>query len=265
MKFSLIKYILFLILINKGAKASVCDDPLKGELCYNMRYLRTQVMALGAQRELMQVNYNYLNTIGDEIQAVTNNISEGHLLSEAHLSGITEIKTQAQNLSTSARAEDPTALATANLIQKKCASCHNQNSPNSELGWDRIFKNDWEHIAKNCAREGRVPFLCRSMNGMMTSYAGIFAASQLGRQNFNALQEGTKEIVRIASDLKAKKMIHTSDDLIDDVIHRGQVVLDLSAQKDLVAFEKGLEVTQSCMQCHGIYAAAHKPLFLSPL
>lgn len=253
--FSLISLLWF---VNSAfAAGSMCDDPLKGELCYNMRYLRSQVMALGEQRELMQVNYPYLQTIAQELTDVTQYLAQGNLIGTDHQEGIMVIMNQSRTLSQLATSQDPMALATANTIQKKCATCHSQAAATSGIGWDQIFKNDWDNIAKNCSKEGRTPYLCRSMNGMMSAYAGIFAANQLGRQNFQALKQSSKEIARITSDLLDKKMIHGSEQMIGDVHLRAEEVAQLAVQEKPEAFEKGILITQSCMQCHGNYRAAN--------
>ncbi|MEY4617726.1 MAG: hypothetical protein RJB66_2686 [Pseudomonadota bacterium] len=252
--FSLFTAILFF----NTANASLCSDPLTGELCYNMRYLRSQVMALGEQRELMQVNYPYMGSIAGEINAITQNLAESKLLGTDHQEGIMAVMSQAQTLSQYANNQDPMTLTVANTIQKKCATCHSQTAATSGIGWDQIFKNDWDVISKNCNKEGRTPYLCKSMNGMMSAYSGIFAASQLGRQNFATLRMSAMEIARIAADLKEKKMMHGSDIMVGEVHLRAEETVQLASQERPEAFEKGLLITQSCMQCHGNLTRANR-------
>jgi cytochrome c2 len=225
-----------------------------------MRYLRSQVMALGEQRELMQVNYPYLGVIGEEINAVTQYLAQGHLIGSDHQAGIMAIQQQSQNLLQQAANQDPMALSTANMIQKRCATCHSQSSATSGIGWDQIFKNDWETISKNCSKEGRTPYLCRSMNGMMTAYAGIYSAANLGRQNYEALKHSAKEMARIAEDLRDKKMMHGSEEIIGEVHLRAEEVVQLATQQRPEAFEKGMLITQACMQCHANYSTSARRL-----
>jgi cytochrome c2 len=260
MKKSLLFSIISVLFILKPAFGSVCSDPLKGELCYNMHYLKSQVMALGEQRELMQVNYPYLGTVGQEINAITQFLQHSNLVGSEHAEGIQVIQTKAQALLNDAADNDPMALATANVIQKKCATCHNQANASSGIGWDEIFKNDWEQISKNCSKEGRTPYLCRSMNGMLTAYAGIFSAAQLGRQNFASLKQSALELGRIATDLKEKKMFHGAESMMDEVQTRATEVVELANQEKVDAFEKGQLITQSCMQCHGNMSLSRKQL-----
>lgn len=260
MKKSLLFSIISVFFILKPAFGSVCSDPLKGELCFNMRYLKSQVMALGEQRELMQVNYPYLGAIAQEINAITQVLQTGNLVGSDHAEGIQAIQAKAQALLNDATNEDPMALATANVIQKKCATCHNQTNASSGIGWDQIFKNDWEQISKNCSQEGRTPYLCRSMNGMITAYASIFSAGQLGRKSFASLKQSALELGRIAADLKEKKMFHGAEMMMDEVLARASEVIELASQEKPEAFEKGQLITQSCMQCHGSYSLSRKQL-----
>lgn len=260
----LLKILSLLMLLSRVAAADVCDDPLKGQLCFNMRYLRSQIMVLGAQRELMQVNFPYLQTIGEEIQATTQHINEANLLGDQHAEGLRTVQYQAQNLVTDAKTQDPLALNTANSIQKRCATCHNPTTGPDGIGWDKIFKNDWEHISKNCSKEGRNPYVCRSMNGMMSSYLSIFSASKMNRQSFPALLANTQEIQRIAKDLNRKKMIHMSNDMLNDVISRTDDVIRLAEVQNPEAFEKGVGITQACMQCHGEMMVSKADLKISP-
>lgn len=218
-----------------------------------MKYLRSQVFAIGAQRELMQINYPYLESIGVEINETAADIRKNGLLGTIHEAGIVEIQSKAQSLIQEAKNNDPMALATSNVIQKKCAACHASAAPVSGIGWDQIFKSDWEIIAKNCAREGRTPYLCRSMNGMLTAYSGIFAASQLGRKNYTALKHSANEIARISSDLQVKKVYHASEPL-GVVQSKAEEVARLASEQNPESFEKGILITQSCMQCHGTTA-----------
>lgn len=250
-----------LFVYSQPNSAPLCSDPLHGELCYNMRYLRSQVLAIGAQRELMQVNYNYLNIIGGEISSIIKTLQDSQMISESHRAGLMGVQEKAQQLITEASAQDPQSLATANVIQKRCAACHSQTAPVSGIEWDQIFKNDWENIVKNCSREGRTPYLCKSMNGMLSSYAGILAASQLGRKNFEALRASASEIVRISTDLQVKKLYHSTEPL-GNVQERAEEVARLAKEENPEAFEKGVLITQSCMQCHSTMNTAIKTSLL---
>ncbi len=98
------------------------------------------------------------------------------------------------------------------------------------------------------------------MNGMMTAYASVFSATQLGRQNFASLKQSALELGRIATDLKEKKMFHGAESMMDEVQSRAAEVVELANQEKVEAFEKGQLMTQSCMQCHGNMNLSRKQL-----
>ena len=100
---------------------------------------------------------------------------------------------------------------------------------------------------------------------MMSAYSGIFAASQLGRQNFQALKESALEVARIASDLRSKNMIHGSDEMMGEVHLRAEETVQLATRQAPEAFDKGILVTQSCMQCHGNMSAFNKTVSFKSL
>jgi len=246
-----------------SAMGSLCSDPLKGELCYNMHYLRSQVMALGAQRELMQVNYPYMNSIAQEITDITRYLSDGRLIGAEHRAGIEVVMNHAQTLALQAKNQDPAAMSAASMIQKKCATCHSSSaSAPGGIGWSDIFANDWDNITKNCSKEGRNPYLCRSMNGMMSAYSGIFEGSQLGRKNFKAVELSAAEVARIAGDLRDKRMVHGSDVMFGEVFLKAKEVEQLALESRPEAFEKGVLITSSCMQCHGNNIFSNKTALL---
>lgn len=231
--------------------ASKCDNPLmKDELCFKMRHLRSQIMALGAQRELMQVNYPYLSVLGKEVLFMANTIDESKVAELGHPQGLEGLKTGSSALIDLASQNDPLALSAANTLQKKCASCHNQTGPDSGHGWDKIFKYDWEQVSKNCSREGRVPYLCKSMNGMLSAYATVLTGTNAERKSFDSLRMSALEVARIAVDLKAKNMFHGSEESINAVEAKALQTVKLASEGNDEAFNTAQEITSSCMECH---------------
>lgn len=231
--------------------ASQCDNPLmKDELCFKMRHLRSQVMGLGAQRELMQVNYPYLAVLGKEVLFLANNIESGKAAELGHPEGLEGLKSGSQSLIELAEQQDPLALAAANTLQKKCATCHNQSGPNGGQSWDKVFKHDWEQVSKNCSREGRVPYLCKSMNGMLSAYATVLTGPNADRKNFDALKVSALEIARIAVDLRTKNMFHGSEETMTAVETKALQAAKLAEESNSEAFTVAEEITTGCMECH---------------
>jgi cytochrome c2 len=231
--------------------ATQCDNPLmKDELCFKMRHLRSQIMGLGAQRELMQVNYPYLSILGKEVLFLANNINASKAGELGHPEGLEGLKSGSQTLIDLANQQDPLALAAANTIQKKCATCHNGTGPSGGRGWDKIFKHDWEQVSKNCAREGRNPYLCKSMNGMLSAYAVVLTGPNADRKSLEAVKVSTLEIARIAADLKEKKMFHGSEETMTAVETKALLTAKQAGENNEEAFTTAQEITTGCMECH---------------
>jgi cytochrome c553 len=243
--------LLGVLLSSSGLMASQCDNPLmKDELCFKMRHLRSQVMALGAQRELMQVNYPYLTILGKEVLFLANSIPPASVTELGHPEGLDGLKIGSQSLIDLASQQDPLALAAANTLQKKCASCHNQTGPSGGHSWDKIFKHDWEQVTKNCAREGRVPYLCKSMNGLLSAFATVLTGPNADRKDFEGLRLSALEISRIAGDLKAKNMLHGSEESMNAVEAKANLTAQQASESNDQAFETAREITTGCMECH---------------
>lgn len=243
--------IIFVLLGSQLVWGTQCDNPLmKDDLCFKMRHLRSQIMALGEQRELMQVNYSYLNILGQEVLALSNSIDPTKAAELGHPEGLEGLKVGSQSLIDLSTQKDPLALAAANTLQKKCASCHNQTGPGGGHSWDKIFKHDWETVSKNCSREGRVPYLCKSMNGMLSAYATILTGPNANQKNLGAVREGTLEVARIAADLKVKGMFHGSEETMNAVETKALLAAKLASENNEEAYNVAQEITTGCMECH---------------
>lgn len=257
--------IIGMILIGMGlnAKAEICSDPLRNQdTCREMRHLRSQVLELGAQRDLMQVNYPYLNKIGIEIEGITERVIEKMKVEDpTHVGGLLGIQTLTTQMNKASSAGNAESFALANKIQTQCATCHSKdNVTNTGRSWSSIFKNDWSSFYKNCNEYDRNPYRCKSMYGMLSAYSSFFTAFQLGREDYEFTKMGAKEIVRIASDLKAKQMFHGTEAIISKVESDASEVATLAENKDPSVFTKAVAITQTCMQCHADRLNMHSNL-----
>jgi cytochrome c2 len=224
---------------------------MKDEICFKMRHLRSQVMALGAQRELMQINYPYLAILGQEVLELSKTINPTTAAEMGHPEGLEGLKMGSQSLLDLASDKDPLALAAANTLQKKCSTCHSQTGPGSgSHSWDKIFKHDWDQVTKNCNREGRNPYLCKSMNGMLSAFASVITANNLDLKSFSSLQMSAEEIARIAADLKAKGLLHGSEAIMTDVQAKALQTASLALANNPEAFEVAQGITKGCLECH---------------
>ena len=249
--FYLISLIITILTSSLTLSAGPCNNALmKDEMCYKMRHLRSQVMALGEQRELMQLNYPYLYVLGNEVEFLAKSIDVSKVVELGHPEGLEGLVLASKNLKDLAEQKNPLALSAANSLQKRCATCHIQSSPEGGHTWDKVFRYDWEVISKNCSQEGRNPYLCKSMNGMLSAYATVMTGPNAGREDLHALSLGVEEIARIAKDLKEKGLFHGSEDIISEVELKANATAQLARNGDPEAFTAAQSINNACMQCH---------------
>lgn len=232
---------------------SICNDPLKPqEVCFEMRHLRSQVLALGAQRDLMQTNYGYYEAIGNELTATVNStINYLTRNPDMHMQGLVEIKKLSTEFEASAQTKSPETFKIANKIQMQCASCHAKDKPQSGYKWDDIFKQDWSTIYTKCNSGDHNPYYCKSMHGMLSSYSYFATANNLNRFNFKMTKYSANEIQRIATQLKSLGMYHGGEQFIQKLVDKATEVVTLADQQNPAAYQKGVELGNSCMSCHG--------------
>lgn len=240
------------LLVSPLAMADSCSDPSRQQdVCREMKHLRSQILVLGAERDLMQINYNLLDQVGQEIVSgagrALNNIS---LSDENHAGGLIGVQAIAMDLREQAKNKSGEALITANKIQQQCATCHSSAQSTSGHSWDDIFKSDWSVFYKKCNSPERNPYRCKSMHGMFSYYSGFFTAQQLGIKNYELTELEAKRITSIAADLRANNLVHGLEDLIGKTAIDAAEVAQLAAQKNPEAFDRALALTQTCMKCH---------------
>lgn len=243
-----------LLISGLGSKvlAGVCDDPLRQkEVCLEMKHLRSQILVLGAQRDLLQVNYPYLQGTAAEISAVANRVKDKIINNDPnHAVGLVGVENLATELQGLASNKDTQAFVVSNNIQKQCANCHSKENPASDIRWDDIFKNDWSVFYAKCNQEDRNPYTCKSMHGMLSTISTFFTANQLALQNFEVTKMGALEIERISQDLATKHFVHGGEVALSLINHEAKQVAELADQKNPEAFGKAVAITQVCMQCH---------------
>jgi hypothetical protein len=240
------------ILLGSFAHASICDDPLRQKaICLEMKHLRSQILVLGAQRDLLQVNYPYLEQIGLEIKGISTRTKDKIINSAPeHATGIGSVETLSNELVSLAANRQVEALVISNNIQKQCASCHSKENPTSDIRWDEVFKNDWSVFYAKCNQADRNPYTCKSMHGMLSSISTFFTASQLDLENYEITKLGAVEIERLARDLSQKNFIHGGEVALSLIGLKAKEVAELAEQKNPEAFSRAAGITQVCMQCH---------------
>jgi hypothetical protein len=231
---------------------NLCTDPFhQAEVCERMRYLKASINVLDGQRELVQVNYPYLAAVGstmkENIIGVMNVIN---LDQEDHLIALKNIKNEVSELEVLANAQDIKAVLKANTIRKNCAACHSGNEPVSGVKWGDVFYYDWEKVTKDCNRNGGNPFVCRSMNGLLTAYSHILTQMTSGVQDFTSMKQDGIEILRIFGDMKKVNAFHMRPELVAKAETDAQELVQLADRRDPMVYEKAALMTNACSACH---------------
>lgn len=242
-----------LVASNAFAEAGLCSDPLRQQdVCYRMKHLRSQINMLDAQRDLMQLNYPYLNAVGGDMKSLVGDIlTRIRGMGEQHIRGLKEIERMAGTLETKAAGKDPDSLVLANQIRSKCLSCHASGSPSSGYDWKDISRNNWDDITKKCNAAFRNPYRCKNMYGMLTNYGYFLTALDADGENYEMAKMAAKEIVKVSKDLRNRGMVHAGEAPLKDVQSKAAAVERMAHAKDPQTFFEGAGIAQGCVACHG--------------
>ncbi|MCB0349999.1 MAG: hypothetical protein KDD38_02375 [Bdellovibrionales bacterium] len=262
MKYSICAFLAVLFMHSPLMAADLCDEhAAQQEVCYKMNNLRAQIHALDAQRELMQVNPSYYEAFGHSLarsaRGILKIIQPGI---PEHFMGLSEVARQGNELAKTAIQDDASGMVvTANLIKNNCATCHSGRSSANGNSWDRIFKNDWSVISKRCNEPGRNPYLCKSMNGILSAYSVQGTAPNAKIQDYEMTQKTSEEIGRILVDLKDKNFKHFDSKIRDAAEATAAEVALLASQKNPLAFERSKDLLSTCAQCHQVTSGTGDP------
>lgn len=93
---------------------NTCENPGRvSEVCYKMKDLRSHIQLLDIQRELMQVNYEFLSILGKNIDQIATSLLTARNFQD-HLKGMNQVKEIASELTLQALRYNPQALKVAN-------------------------------------------------------------------------------------------------------------------------------------------------------
>jgi len=231
--------------------SGVCEDSSRKDICLKMRHMRASINALDAQRELMQVNPSYFEAMGAVLIMTVNKVQKEYGLGiPEHFMGLSGVEKLSIQLTKEASDRNVDMLKTANLIRNECATCHSTTNTNGSIDWDKIFNYDWNAIAEHCNNSDHNPYLCRSMNGMLSAYGYILTAQEANLPNFAMTQQTADEVVRILVDLKVKKFNHLPEDLRNQAESAAREVSQMAAELNPNVFERATHMTAACQQCH---------------
>jgi len=220
------------------------------EFCNRMKHLKAIVNTVDSQRELMLLDYNFLSSLSvsllDNSKEIQKVIPRGF---ENHKEGLKNIEELATKMQTQSIQKDANVLINANLIRNQCLACHSNSNPNSS-GWNDVFGFDWEKVSKNCNREGRNPYLCKSMNSLITDYNHLLTAYMAKIENYDVTSAVASDMVRIFKDLQIKNFTHLGEANRATAEAKATEVVRLARAKDPSVFTQSLNLTETCMKCH---------------
>jgi hypothetical protein len=246
--------ITFLVLFGICGSAfaeGVCEGSNREGVCLKMRHLRASVNALDAQRELMQITPNYLVSLGVVLLNTAQKVRADYGFGiPEHLMGLSGIEKLSRDLTAQAAANNVEMLKTANLIRNQCASCHATSNHVGGVDWDNIFDYDWNAIAAHCNSSEANPYLCKSMNGMLSAYGYLITGYQAGLPDFAMTRQAAEEIARILVDLKAKGFNHLPEELRAQAEAEAREVSAMAADKNPDVFLRATQITNACQKCH---------------
>lgn len=244
----------------QAQRSPICTvDTPHLNFCQRMKHLRSTVNVLDSQPALMQVNYPFLSGIALDLNQNTEKLIE--LLPAGladHKQALEKLLITSAQLQQQADHSSPEAMTIANMAGAQCMTCHSTRTPNSSIPWNDLFGNGWDKISKECHRDGANPYLCKTMNGLMSNLNHIVTSYVAKTENHLTLSSVASEILRLLNDLGKKNFDHVPNNLRVTAETQVQEVLRLSQSQDPLAFEKARDLNSACMQCHNNVAFVTK-------
>jgi len=220
------------------------------QTCFEMKQIRSALNLIDAQRDLMQLNYPYLEAVSQDLNFVLSSIiirSE----SNPHMGPLSAVRNQVSLLGSQAAAQDIRAVQTGNEIRSKCLACHAAEVAPAGRSWDEISKGSWDTQSKICLEEGHNPYVCRSMLAMLAPLTYINAAERNNYQSYVMTEKVADEVGRIAKDMSQKKVLHSADLPFEQIALEAAVVATMAKNQNPAVFGYASNLRNSCMYCHG--------------
>lgn len=230
----------------------LCSDPFhQTEVCERMRYLKASLNVLDGQRELNQVNYPYLAAIGATMKNDVVGIMNVIDMTEAdHLKALKDLKNNVTELEALANASDIKAAGKSVGLKASCTTCHAGEKPPSGVKWGDVFYYNWTQVVQDCDNNGGNPYICRNMNGLLTTYSHILTQMTTQIEDFEVLKQNGLEILRIFGEMKNVRAFHMKPELVEDAVNSAQELVKLADAKDSEAYTKAVLMANACSSCH---------------
>lgn len=224
-------------------------------VCRAMKNIRSHVMIIDSQRELVQNNFEYMElTLAGLSQVVGKLMTDSS--ASVHMQDLQAVRTITEKALREARSKSADTYQTSNQIKVTCQKCHNADSE-SGLKYEDIFKVRWEKTSDRCNEPGRNPFVCKHMYGLFTIFESFEAASLQGNYNFKLAAANAQEVIRITDTLLAfNNPIHPMGNQgIQDLKNEAVALKDLAEKYSPEVYTRGVGLSQACIKCHTAQAS----------
>ncbi len=221
-------------------------------LCFKMKTLRSQVNLLDAQRELMQVNFPYLSSVGSDIDQLAQKILTTSN-PNAHLEALALVQQAASDLTGFADDRSIHAVQVANALKSNCLQCHGGEQPTSGIKWGDLSKQNWEQISLRCNTFGRNPWTCRQMHALNSGLTYFEASNLAGLRSFEAASAQLLEMSRITRELSQFEAVHGGNIPMKELGEKLTALHTLAVERKSEVFSQVLQLAESCQRCHQRY------------
>jgi hypothetical protein len=227
-----------------------CEQPGRNTaLCYRMKTLRTQVHLLDTQRELMQVRFDVLLSIGSDIDVLTQKILTSSRPDD-HLEALSLVQQSAKDLTLFAQDRSIQTLNVANALKTQCLKCHGGDQPSSGIHWGEISRQSWEQITPRCNTAGRNPWTCRNMHALGGALAYFEAAQLAGHRRFEATESQLEEMLRVSELLSEHEAVHGGSVVLRDLSQNLTILLTQARERKTEVYAGISHLAETCQRCH---------------
>lgn len=223
------------------------------QICNGMRNLRTMVMLLSEQRDLMQFDYKFLQSTAKNMQHVVTNLLRQP--SDYHMDNLNLVLNKTIELDTLAENNDPLAFQVANQVHQQCKSCHTEQNAWPGYNWGDIFRSDWNSISKYCndPNSSRIPYRCKNMYAMLNIVEYFMTTVPVGNYHFEGISGAARELLRISNDLNEKHLLHScqGEQIFENLKVKSQAIIDYAHNQDIDNMVSSMSnIYSTCMNCH---------------
>lgn len=241
---------LFLGLSLTWAENSCYQAGRNTSLCLEMKYVRSLLNILESQPDLMQNNFQLIERGSRDMTQTLNSILVRNS-TNSHLQFFQELRNKTLLLASQAQKHSLDVHKSIVTLKETCQKCHASASENTSVKWDEIASGSWTKQVEICLSQGRNPYLCRNMLGVLTGINYFLASQDSARTSYEMSFEVAKEIYRISENLESLSAHHEGEAGFGAIKLQAWELMTMAQEKKPDLFQKVRETQQICLKCHG--------------